>query len=223
MQRIRGVSGPIQGHYRIAAFSGLTTTLAAGAILFAARWATTANLRAAIQRLKVTAQIITPFTSAQELQIAGFLASAFTASDTGGTAITPPPAGQNSLIQVVEGAQASQFTDIRIASATAVAAGTRTQDTLAFMGGIAAQLLAAASAAQNIIVADYDAATSDQRMPIILQGGGPTTHGSSTNVAANAQGIEVVNGILQGAAGTVRYLVEMEWLEYNWDSAETIS
>lgn len=222
MQRIRGVNGPILGHYRIAAFSGLTTGLGAGAILFAARWATTQLLRAALTRLKVTAQIVTPFTNAQELQCAAFLCSAFTASDSGGTAITPPPAGQNSLLQFVESSQASQFTDLRIASASAVAAGTRTPDTLAFAGGLGAQVLAAAAAAQNLILLDYDV-SSDQRWPAMLQGGGPTSHGSATNVASNAQGIEIQSPIAQGAAGTVRYLIEMEWLEYYWDSAEVIS
>lgn len=222
MQRIRGVSGPILGHYRIAAFSGLTTGLAANAVLFSARWATTLLLRAAITRLKATAQIITPFTAAQEIQIAGLLASGFTASDTGGTVITPPPAGQNSFLQVSESGQASQFTDLRIASASAVAAGTRTLDTLAFMGAVGGQLLAAAGAAQNLIVADFEV-ESDQRLPIILQGGGPTSHGSSTNVAANAQGFVITSPIAQGAGGTVRFLLEMEWLEYAWDSAETIN
>lgn len=222
MQRIRGVSGPILGHYRIAAFSGLTTGLGAGAILFSARWATTNLTRAAITRLKATAQVVTAFTGAQEIQLAAFLASAFTASDTAGTTITPPPAGQNSFLQVSESAQASQFTDLRIASATAVAAGTRVVDTLAFMGAAGGQLLAAAGAAQNVIVADFEV-ESDQRLPIILQGGGPTTHGSNTNVPANAQGVIVTSPIAQGAGGTVRLLLEMEWLEYAWDSAETLN
>jgi hypothetical protein len=222
MIRIRGVSGPIVGHYRLAALSGLTTGLGANAIIFAARWATTALLRAAIQRLKVTAQIVTPFTAANELSIAAYLASSFTASDTGGGSNLAPPAGQNSFLQVVEAAQASNFTDIRIASATALAAGTRTLDTTAFLAALGAQDLAAASAAQNVIIADYDAATSDQRLPIILQGGGPIAHGGNTNVATNAQGIEVQSPIAQGAGGTVRFLVEMEWVEYGSDSAEGI-
>lgn len=222
MQRIRGVSGPILGHYRLAAFSGLTTGLGANAVIFSARWATTQLLRAAITRLRITGQIITAFTGAQEIQIAGLLASGFTASDTGGTAIAPPPAGQNSFLQVSESGQASQFTDLRIASASAVAAGTRTLDTAPFLGALGSQLLAAAGAAQNLVVADFET-ESDQRLPLILQGGGPVAHGSSTNVAANAQGVIVTSPIAQGAGGTVRFLVEMEWLEFAWDSAETIN
>lgn len=219
MQRIRGVSGPILGHYRLATLTGLTTGLAGGAPIFSVRWATTLNLRAAIQRLRVTAQIITPFTAAQEVQVSAFLASAFTASDSGGVAQIPA-AGQNSLLQVSESAQGSQFTDIRVASTTALTPGTRAVDPIALLTAAGAQLLAAANAAQNAIVIDYDAATSDQRMPIILQGGGPTTHGSNVNVPANAQGIVVANQIAQGAGGTVRFVVDLEWLEYNWDSAE---
>lgn len=221
MQRVRGVSGPILGHYRIAPFSGLTTGLGAAAIIFAARWATVVNVRCAITRLKVTGKIITSFTAAQELQLAAYLCSAFTASDTGGTAVAPPPVGQNSFLQVVESTYASAFTDLRIASASAIAAGTRTVDTQAFTGGLGAQLLVAASAAQDPVLIDFDA-NSDQRMPIILQGGGATSHGSGTLVPANAQGIEVQSPIAQGAGGTVRFLVEMEWLEYGWDSAEVL-
>lgn len=222
MQRVRGVSGPILGHYRVALLSGLTTGLAANAPIFAARWATTQNLRAAIQRLKVTAQVVTPFTAANEVSLAAFLASGFTANLTGGTP-SVPVAGQNSLLQVSEVAQASQFSDIRIATAVALAAGTFVADTVPFLAALGAQDLAAASAAQNIILADYDAATSDQRLPIILQGGGPTTHGSATPVPANAQGLVVTSPIAQGVGGTVRFLVEMEWLEFNWDSAEGVN
>ncbi len=222
MQRIRGVGGAIQGHYRVAQFSGITTGLGANAILFAARWATTATLRAAITRLRCFAQILTPFTAAQEIQVAAYLCSAFTANDTGGTVITPPPAGQNSLLQFQESAQASQFSDLRIASATALGAGTRTPDTLPFAIGLGAQLLAAAAGSQNIDLLDYEV-DSDQKWPVILQGGGYVGHGGSTLVPANAQGIEIQSPIAQGAGGTVRFGIELEWLEYNWDSTEVIN
>jgi hypothetical protein len=214
MQRIRGVSGPIQGHYRAAFLSGLTTGLAAGAPVFSARWATQSTLRAAILRLRASAFTITAFTTAQELQIQAFLASSFTASDTGGTQAIPA-AGQNSFLQVSESAQASQFTDLRVASTSALGAGTRTLDTTPFLAGIGF------STNPAVISADWDQDT-DQKLPIILQGGGYVGHGGSTNVPANAQGIVVTNGIAQGATGTVRFLIELEWLEFNWDSAETV-
>lgn len=226
MQRIRGVGGPIVGHYRVAALTGLTTGVAAGGAIFSARWATAAYLRAAILRLKVKALTVTAFTTAQELQIAAFLASAFTASDTGGTALVPV-AGQNSLIQVVEASQASQFTDIRVASSTtALGNGTRTLDTNPFLADIGF------STSLIPLLADYDV-SSDQRMPIILQGTTPTIGQQGipgvqppptpAAIAANAQGIVVVNNLLQGAAGTVRFLVEMEWVEYATNAAEAIS
>lgn len=220
MQRVRGVSGPVQGHFRASWASSLTTGMGAGGIVFAGQWATTANIRAAITRLKCAAYIVTPFTSAQEIELAAYLLSAYTATASGGTSAVPT-AGHNSFLQVAESAYASQFTDLRIGQG--IAAGTWTADSIPFAAAGGAQLLAAASAAQSVpIVLDFDA-SSDQRMPIILQGGGPTSHGSSTNVPANAQGILIESLVAQGAGGTVRFLVEMEWLEYSWDSAEILS
>ena len=231
MQRIRGVSGPIVGHYRIAALSGLTTLMGANAPVFSARFATALYLRAAILRLRATALIITPFTSAQEIILQAQLASGFTVSDTGGTP-SIPVAAQNSLLQVSEVAQVSAFTDIRVAAAAALAAGTRVLDTIPFVAALGCQALAAASAAVMPIVADYDV-SSDQRLPVILQGITPTIGQQAiagvqppappANIAANAQGIVISSAIAQGLAGTVRFLIEMEWVEFATNSSEVIN
>lgn len=214
MQRLRGVSGPILGHYRLAAVSGGATGLSIGGLIFSARWATAAFLRAAITRFKVSATTVTAFTTPQELAVSATLLSAFTASDTGGTAMVPP-AGQNSFLQVVEAAQGSQFTDIRICGAAALTAGTRTGDNQPFLSA------SGFSTAVSPLIADFDV-SSDQRLPIILQGGTPIGHGNATTVPGNAQGIAVTTPVALGAVGVVRYIVEMEWVEFGSDSAEVL-
>lgn len=217
MQRVRGVSGPILGHYRGSWLSSLTTGMGAGGIVWAAQWATQQNVRAAITRLKCAARIVTPFTAAQEIVLQAFLLSSYTVAATGGSA-SVPATGKNSFLQVAEGTSGSLFSDIRVGQG--VAAGTWTSDVIPFAQASAAQVLAAASAAEDPAVLDFDA-NSDQRLPIILQGGGPAVHGGA-NVPANAQGIQITSLIAQGAGGTVRFVVEMEWLEFAWDSAEVL-
>lgn len=219
MQHVRGVSGPILGHFRGAWVSSLTTGMGAGGIVWVCQWATQQNIRAAITRLKCSAKIVTPFTAAQEIELLAYLLSSYTVAATGGSA-SIPAAGKNSFLQCVESGYGSQFSDIRVGSG--IAAGTWISDVIPFIGASGAQLQAAASAVQDPVLFDFDA-NSDQRQPIILQGGGPTSHGSGTNVATNAQGIQIQTLIAQGAGGTVRFIVEMEWLEFAWDSAETIS
>lgn len=215
MQHIRGINGPILGKFRLAAVTGLTTGMAANAPIFSARFAPTAAVRACIADLRLKVQIITPFTAANEISCQAFIARSFTASDSGGTSVLP--ATLNNMISSISDSALSpvtQFTDIRVAGAAALTAGTRTLDANPFLYLPAAQVLAAASAAQSYSESDYSP-YSDQRFGINLQG-------QTGAVAANAEGIIVTVPIAQGAAGTVRYAIEMEWYEYVTNSAETI-
>lgn len=230
MQKIRGVSGPIVYHGRIALLSGLTTGMGANAPIFSCRWATAAYLRAAIMRLRVSQLTQTAFTTGQETSLSAFLASAFTASDSGGTQRIPV-AGQNSLLQVSEAAQVSAFTDIRIAAAAALTPGTRTLDTIPFISGLGFSNAVGQNAGGEVIF-DWNV-DSDQRTPLVLQGITPTIGqqaipgvqppATPANIAANAQGIVVQSNVAQGATGVVEFLVEMEWLEYATNAAEVIN
>jgi len=230
VHKIRGVSGPIVFHGRIALLSGLTTGMGANAPIFSARWATAAYLRAAIMRLRCSMLTTTAFTTAQETSVNAYLASAFTASDSGGTSGIPV-AGQNSLLQVSEAATVSAFSSIQIAAAVALTPGTRTLDTIPFIAGEAFT----SGAGQNpggAVLFDWNV-DSDQRTPIVLQGITPTIGqqgipgvqppATPANIAANAQGIVIQSDIAQGAAGVVRFLVELEWLEYATNAAEVIN
>jgi hypothetical protein len=216
VERIRGVSGPITGHYRFAVQSGPTTTLTAISPVFTARWATVIpGLCAAILRFKVSFQTIVAFTTAQEIQATAFLASGYTANRVSGNQVIPA-AGQNSLLRSVEATQQTQFTDLRIANATALAGGTMTLDTQPFAWA------SSFSTNPSPGVLDFNV-DSEAKMPLILQGGGPLALGNPTLNPSNAQGIDVgIGTVTQGAAGTVRYLVEMEWVEFNSFGAETL-
>jgi len=214
MQHIRHVSGPITGKWRLSAVTGLTTGLGANAPIFAARFAPTTFVRACITDLRIKAQIITPFTSAQEISASIFIARSFTASDTGGTAVTP--AGLSGMVSSVsDSAYTTAFTDIRVATTAAITAGTRTLDANPILYLPGAQILAATSAGQGYFETDMTNG-GDQRFGINLQG-------QTNGVAANAEGIVVTLPIAQGAAGTVRYSIEVEWVEYVTNSAESIS
>jgi hypothetical protein len=230
VQKIRGVSGPIVFHGRIALLSGLTTGMGANAPIFSARWATAAYLRAAIMRLRCSMLTTTAFTTPQETSVSAYLASVFTASDSGGTTGIPV-AGQNSLLQVSESTQVTAFTSIQIAAAAALTPGTRTLDTIPFIAGEGFSA-AVGQNAGGAVLFDWNV-DSDQRTPLVLQGITPTIGqqaiagsqppATPANIPNNAQGIVIASNIAQGALGVVRFLVEMEWLEYATNAAEVIN
>lgn len=197
------LTGTPVGHYRLAAVSGLTTGMAANANIFMARWGGVTAVRPLILRFKVSAAIITPFTAAQEVSAAAFIARGFTAADTGGTSLTLTGANnvQNSLADVASSAA------IMIAGAAANAAGTRTLDANPFLYMPGSQPLAAANAVGGPFSAEF-ALQSDMQFPFNLQ--------NAQAAAANVEGIIVQVPIAQGAGGTVRYAVEMEWVEYGF-------
>lgn len=215
MQHIRGANGPILGKFRIATFTGLTTGLAGSTPIFSMRFAPAGSVpvRALITDFRLKAQIVTPFTAANEINVLAYIARSFTASDTGGISVLP--AGiSNMLSSISDAGYTTNFTDIRVAGTAALGAGTRTLDTSPFATLLGAQVLAAASAASAY---EETALTmqGDQRYTINLQG-------QTGGVAANAEGIVVLCNQAQGAGGVVRYAFDVEWLEYATNSAEVI-
>lgn len=190
-----GISGQVTGDYRLAVFTGLTTGLTANQPFFAFRWGSTTH-RCAIRYLRLQAQIVTPFTAAQDLIAEAILARTFTASDTGGTAITLTTTNQSlhSYSSV-----ASKVTDARVATTGTLTAGTRTLDSQGFLNLLSAQALAAAAAAQVTSSNDY--------API----------GRHHLVLTQDEGIIVRCPVAQGAGGTVRFGIEIEWTEFQKD------
>lgn len=180
------------GHYKLAAFSGLTTGMGANAPVFSFRWGDASRL-CTIERLRVTATVVTGFTAAQEIALDAVIARAFTVADTSGTAITPT----GSVNKARTSYGTTLVSDVRIATTAALTAGTRTLDANPFMAEASKTLAAAATVQDTRLEATFDTYGA-QAHPIIL---------------AASEGIVVRSVIAQGAAGTVRWSVSMAWTE----------
>lgn len=195
--KIPFLNGQATGHYKLAVVTGLTTVLAANTAIFAARWSSLAGIRALLLYLRVTAQVVTPFTAPQELNTFAQVGRVWTATPTGGTALAPLTSQlQNSL------GDAASIIDARVATTAALGVGTVTIDPNPFMYMLANQMAAAPVVAVGSIM-EWQVDT-ECRFP------------QNFNSAVGAQeGFLIKNGtVAQGAAGTVRYAIEMEWLEY---------
>ncbi len=179
------------GSYRVAVFSGLTTGLAAGAPVFAFRWADATRL-ALMRFVAVRAQVVTGFTAAQQLSADIVIARSFTVSDTAGTAIV---LGTGNKKRASMGN--SLVTDLRIATAAALTAGTRTLDANPFTSCMTLELAAAATVPRASMAAIVDARDQSD-YPIVL--------------VAN-EGFVVRNLVALGAGGTVAWSVECAWDE----------
>lgn len=199
---IRVTNRPIDvgalGSYRIAAISGLTTVIAAGTAsaghVFAFRWSDATRF-AVVKTLKIRMAVITGFTAAQELGFDAFVARSYTAAHAGGTAITL--GGNNQKKRTSMGTSlVGSASDVRIASTTALTGSSFTLDANPIMVGSFKTMAAAATVQDNSYESMLDLAAVDH--PFVL---------------AQNEGIVVRNQTLMGAAGTVRWNVEIAWDE----------
>jgi hypothetical protein len=199
------LAGTPIGHYRMSVQTGLMAAVAAGATIFSMRWGNTSFVRPLITRIRLQSAVITPYTGAQEVTLAASIARAWSAADSagGGAAVTLTGLTnvQNSLSDVPSAATAF------IAGAGAVTAGTRTVDANPILICPGAQGVAAAASATNFVEIAME---SDAYFPWNLQ--------CAQGGAANAEGIVVLNSVLQGAGGTTKAVIDIEWIEYNYQS-----
>lgn len=203
------LSGSITGHYRTCAVSGITTGLAANSDVFAFRNASSGYIRALLQRLRMQMVITTPFTAVQELSCAAFVARSFSAPDTGGIALTLT--GVNGTLNSL--ADAACQATINVANATALTTGTRTLDSQPFLFCPGSQLFTASSTTtQSAPFVEEYVLNSDQQFPLNLQSAN-LWQNLGNNVGP--EGIVVQNGIALGAGGAVRFIFEIEWIEYD--------
>lgn len=196
--KIPFVNGTVVGHYRISVATGLTTGLLALDPIFSARWSSTAGIRAAILRLKLQANIVTPFTNAQEVTAAATMARGWSVADSGGSVVTLTTINN----QQSTSSDVASIAGMRIAGAGALTAGTRTLDANPFLQLSNSQLLAAATAAAVPGTAEFGV-NSEMQFPFVV------------DTVAQNQGIVVNVPVAHGAAGTVRYIVDLEWIEYS--------
>lgn len=217
------LAGAITGHYRIAALSGLTTGMAANAPVMAIRMAPAAAqpssiyLRALIIRFSLRVQVISPFTAAQELAFSAYVARNWSAADTGGTVLTLT--APNNMLNSLSDAAAQL--SIQVAGVGALTAGARTLDSNPFLYVAGAQVTTAAALTSAVgVLAEDFLINSDQEYPLNLQGTATPWQQTQTGVAAyGPEGIVVQSNIAQGAGGTVRVGAEIEWVEYNSQTA----
>lgn len=201
-QSINGVPGTISNAGRFSAITGLLTGLTAGQPFFSLRFnpsgAGLAATRLAILRLQLAVTIVTPFTAAQEILAQAFLGRGYTGNASGGTAIVFTTNFQS--LNSANYQTASQIADCRISTTGTLTAGTgRTLDGQSLVAVSVAQVGAAAAATNAIYDSDSVDFTGTQRLPQVL--------------VAN-EGIECVMTTGMGAAGTVRAVVDFDWVEF---------
>lgn len=191
--QVNQASAYIDGSY-----SGLITGVASGSAtaghLWACRFTTPTNTvtdprrYAVIQRLRIRFFTIAGYTSAQEVLLALFKLTAYTAAHTGGVALTPVKKSES---------YATPLMTMQLANTTALTAGTQTISTDSIRAGAFSELAAAATVPKGVV--DIYLSTEDLiRDPIIL---------------SNNEGLLLRNELLMGAGGTARLAVEIDWRE----------
>jgi hypothetical protein len=196
------VSGSaVGGHYRIAARSGILTgaAIVAGAPLFSLRWADPKVM--VLTRLKAMLIPTSVFTAAQELGLDAMHVTGFTIADSVGTQLANP----TKMRQIMP---SSSVSDIRIAAATLLTAGTRVLDANPFAsGGGLVNVVNAAAATQYVNPnSGGTPAFGFDWAPNVEKGEYPLVLGTN-------EGILVRNTVIFPAAGTAILLVEAAWAE----------
>lgn len=185
--------GVVGGHFGVAAETGLTTGIAAGGAIFSFRWTDSARF-CVIHKILVGAVVTTAFGTAQEVSADAVIVRGFTASDTGGTAISMSANSGKKRSNMA----ASLVGDMRIATTAALAAGTGTADTNAF-----GYWIAPGGTAFNTI------GSASGMLPLFTPLAG-MEHGV---VLSQNEGFRIRVPFAQGATGVVRYAVNIDWAE----------
>jgi hypothetical protein len=188
------------GSYRLSAFtlamSGIAAGTASAGHIFSFRWSDATRL-CIIRFLKVRYAVITGFTAAQELSFDAFVARGYTADHGAGAAITI--GGNNQKKRTSMGTSlVTTAASARIANASALSGSSFTLDANPIMTGMKKTLAAAATVQDADFEETMDLTNGGGEYPIVL---------------AQNEGIVVRNGILMGAAGTVRGAVTIAWDE----------
>jgi hypothetical protein len=191
------LNGTPVGHYKVSLLTGLTTGLSAGGAVFCARWSSTLGINALLLYMKLRAQIVTPFTAAQEINASITVCRNWSVTHSGGSAFAPGAAPNQVMNSIGD---VATIIDARSALTASLTNGTVTQDTQQILNLISNQMLAAASAAPDLVEEEWFP-VGDFRFPILLRG-------------SAQEGIMVKNTIAQGAAGTVRFALDLEWIEF---------
>lgn len=187
-------NGQVLGHYALAAVSGATTILASGALIYAFRWAQ-ANAVAQLHRITVSAQVSTAFTTAQTIDIDAINVRGWLNSDTGGTSLLFFP--QSNKTRSNMGNSLINSGDLRIASTTALAAGTKNADASPFASAALMSSTTVVGAAAPPIDL-YNAAATPGQYPMTY---------------ALNEGFNLRIVTTQVTPGAVKYYIRVDWAE----------
>lgn len=170
--------------------AGVAAAAAAAGFVLASRWGETTALRQRITSIETGLVVTTGFTAAQLVGYDLVVGRVYTANSTGGTAAALTTS--NGKMRVA--ADVSKLTDLRVALAVALGAGTVTPDT-ALLGQDAVWALAATAGAKIQKAYDF---TDTELGGLVLQ---------------RDEGVIMRNLIAQGAAGTVQFFATIAWDE----------
>ena len=184
------------GAYQLSATSGAMTLIAAAGPVFSFRYAPGTGQVCVVKRVLVAWNTTTGFTAGQAMGYGLYFARAFTATDSGGTALAPIIGSSqkyrtNQMIT-------SQVIDARIPTTAVLTAGTRTLDTQAL--GQVYFYVPTTTAGTHLTNTDLISYDIDD-YPLVLQ---------------NNEGFVITNQILMGAAGVGTLTVNVEWFETNY-------
>jgi hypothetical protein len=183
----------IGGHYFVDGASGALTGVGANGPIFSFRWSDTKYL-AVLKRVSMVYYITTAYTTAQMNDFELICATGFTASDTGGTALTPVRKRVNLM-------SASVATDVRISSTAALGGGTRTLD--------AAGLRFVADGPANVAIPTATLAVPRQELLLYDN----KEFGVHPKVFGKDEGFLVRAVTAMGAVGVIKAYVMAEWAE----------
>lgn len=203
-----------EGAYTTAPPSGLLTTVAAGTASAGHVWAfqwpaiTAAQTNggearrfAIIQRVRIRAWTVAGFTAAQEVRFALFKLTGYSSPHTGGVAAVVPTKKRTgnaaAVVPPAHGVMPAARAVIQIGNTGALTDGTHDAPGDPIRVAAYSELAAAATVQKGSFEGLFQ--TDDQNAhPIILQGD---------------EGLLLRNEVLMGAGGTVRLVVECDWLE----------
>jgi hypothetical protein len=203
----RPISYGSLGHYRIQTVTGtLAAALAAGTgtagHVFAFRWGDATRL-AIITKLKTRFLPLTPFTAntlTDHTSFDAFVVRSYTASHTGGTAVTPT--GNNAKMRTSMGT--SLLTDARISTTAALTSGTHTFDAFPFAQSLRkGNRVNPAAATEEVVMPTADGLDVDFALG----------DGDHDIVLAQNEGIVIRNRTVWPAAGTGILTVLIAWAE----------
>lgn len=184
------------GSYRLSVSTGAVTTIAARTAtaghIFSWRWGDTTGAHAYLRYVGVRFTLTTAYGSAQETGCDMILAPAYTVAHTDGTAITCTGG------KLLDHQPATKLSSCRVASTSALTAGTHTLDANPFAS------TSHWSSAIGAQIADADG--GPRALFDVRNGGAPV-------VFAQDSGFILRNLILMGATGVGRWDITVEWDE----------